>query len=164
METHVLRTYTMALLAMMTLCGHIPTSLKREKGADSPSAVDYVQQNDSSTAVLTVFFTKGFKSDTISVDIDDVSLIHDHVINTEWSTELADAISIHSRAGFLVVNNRSDTGATTLGRARAELVVRLSHKRRSYSFPVDLKKGKYLFISLKDTLHFELSNRQPFFD
>ena len=161
---HALQTYTLALVATVVIYDRIPMSLSSYEGFNSRNVIACAQQNDSSKAMLTVYFTTGFKSDTIGVDIDNVALIHDREIDTDLTTDLATAILIYRRADILVARIWRDSVEKVIGMARTEAVVSVYHMNRTYSYNVDFQKGKWLLVSLRDTIRFELLNRQPYFD
>lgn len=115
--------------------------------------------------VLTIIFTEGFLSDTIVLGIDGISLQRQLVLTTNpTSSETGRCFHLYRQSGYFVFRDLEQKLEKTLGRSRDEAVVSVYHMNRTYSYNVDFQKGKWLLVSLRDTIGFELLNRQPYFD
>lgn len=115
--------------------------------------------------VLTIIFTKGFQSDTIGLGIDGISVDRQIVLTTDPIVEVTDRyFELYRQSGNFVSCDLEREHLKTLGRSRAGAVVSVYHMKRTYSYNVDFQKGKWLLVSLRDTIRFELLNRPPYFD
>jgi hypothetical protein len=122
-------------------------------------------QIDDRDTVLTIIFTKGFLSDTIGLGIDGISLHRQLVLTTNPTSGETDGwFRLYRQSGYFVSYDMIRKRLKTLGRSRDEAVVSVYHMNRTYSYNVDFQKGKWLLVSLRDTIRFELLNRQPYFD
>lgn len=155
------RSYCTAPVSCSTMLRKVISNTTTNMGLGTSSN----PQIDDRDTVLTIIFTKGFLSDTIGLGIDGISLYRQLVLTTDpTSGETGRWFLLYRQSGYFVFRDLELKLQKTLGRSRDEAVVSVYHMNRTYSYNVDFQKGKWLLVSLRDTIRFELLNRQPYFD
>ncbi|HRK05683.1 MAG TPA: hypothetical protein PLW14_11385 [Chlorobiota bacterium] len=113
----------------------------------------------------TVYFTKGFRQDTVAVTIDNVA-VGPPISLTTWSVldKAGSWIEVRVDSGLLVAEFKPHHRIAALGEPRKTTQFQVTHKNVSFTYSMDVRQGKWLLVSLDSVIRFEQWTRAPIFD
>jgi hypothetical protein len=121
--------------------------------------------NDHADVSFNVGFTKKYSSDTVSVAIDGVLVMRQSELNT-WGVidHTSTWIDVYVEQDKLRARFMPSDSVTIIGKPSLDSEICVYHKANRYVYHMNLRKGKWLLVSLDSTIKFEQRSRPPIFD